>query len=245
MRVLSLYDEITDSTRTNTREIISLDTTLAFPVLDAFHEHFKDGGITPTLSVFKPLSLLLSICADKEEFGWRSDLSSILNWAASEDGGIIPDFIDSAFENFGLSPTTITAELCLRLSELGETPLDIRDRLLVKSKALALQAKEKLRGRGESILHRIAYNENERVCEELDFQSFRASAQNPVLPRAGGEEDGAMKYWLQRYMFYRDRKPSPRSATSRSSSSHSGSDDPSEEEGFPDRNYEGVQPRAA
>ena len=41
---------------------------MAFPVLDAFHEHFKDGGITPTLSVFKPLSLLLSICAEKEEF---------------------------------------------------------------------------------------------------------------------------------------------------------------------------------
>ena len=80
-----------------------------FSVLDPFHEHFKDGGVTPTLSLFKPLTLLLNLCTDEEEFGWRSDVSSIVKWAASEDGGAIPEFIDSALENFGLSPTTIVA----------------------------------------------------------------------------------------------------------------------------------------
>ena len=141
-------------------------------VLGAFQEHFKDGGITPTMSIFKPMELLLSIIEDKEDFGWRSDLTAIANWAASEDGGSVPDFIDSAMENFGMSPTTIMEDLCLRLSKLHDLPNDLRDKLQSKSMLLALRVRQRLQGKCDSVAHRFAFLENEKVCEVLESQSM-------------------------------------------------------------------------
>ena len=187
-------------------------------VLEAFQEHFKDGGITPTMSVFKPLELLLSIIEDEGEFGWRSDLTSILNWAASEDGGSVPDFIDSAMENFGMSPTTIMAELCLRLSKLGDTPNDLRGKLQSKSMSLALRVRQKLQGKCESVAHRFAFLENEQVYEVLEGESAQRSS-------GSREKTGAAGYWLHRYIAYRQSAPS----TATSSGQCSG-DDPTRQE---------------
>ena len=169
-------------------------------VLEAFQEHFKDGGITPTMSMFKPTELLLSIIEDEEDFGWRSDLTAIFNWAASEEGGSVPDFIDSAMENFGMSPTTIMAELCLRLSNLGDTPNDLRVKLQSKSRLLALRVRQRLQGKCESVAHRFAFLENEQVYEVLECQST-GSAQTRTCRATTREKAGPTKYWLARALY--------------------------------------------
>lgn len=127
------------------------------------------------LIVFKPLHVLLIIHADEFKHArWRSDLTSIMLWAAEADNGrISSDALASTMSSLGWSSDTLMAELCLRLSLFAKSE-PLKKKLLIKCQRLTSAAKESMVDRHGNELYPIAFKENEEVFAHLKgIKGFR------------------------------------------------------------------------
>uniref|UniRef100_A0A7S4N5B2 Uncharacterized protein n=1 Tax=Odontella aurita TaxID=265563 RepID=A0A7S4N5B2_9STRA len=135
-------------------------------VIENFDEHFGEGAVTPCLLIFKPLRLLLELYSCEESFFARSDLNELAVWLLEGQNGTCSELLDSAMMNFGWSPHSITADLCLCLSKL--VPYQIGEQLRAKCLDLVLRAAAKLCDENGKVHNRAAFEENDRIFSDLE-----------------------------------------------------------------------------
>ena len=140
-------------------------------ILDYYTKNVKSSLENQNLPliVFKPLYVLLIIHADEFKHArWRSDLTSIMLWAADADNGrVSSDALASTMSSLGWCSDTLMAELCLRLSFFAKSE-PLKQKLLIKCKRLTSAAKESMTDKHGNELYPIAFEENEKVIRNLN-----------------------------------------------------------------------------
>ena len=127
------------------------------------------------LIAFKSLHVLLIIHADQFKHArWRSDLTSIMLWAAEADNGrVSSDTLASTMSSLGWCSDTLMAELCLRLSLFAKSE-PLKKKLLIKCQRLTSAAKGGMMDKNGNELYPIAFEENEKVIGNLKgMKSFK------------------------------------------------------------------------
>eukprot|EP00529_Nitzschia_sp_RCC80_P008654 CAMPEP_0113477568 /NCGR_PEP_ID=MMETSP0014_2-20120614/20275_1 /TAXON_ID=2857 /ORGANISM="Nitzschia sp." /LENGTH=1168 /DNA_ID=CAMNT_0000370667 /DNA_START=246 /DNA_END=3755 /DNA_ORIENTATION=- /assembly_acc=CAM_ASM_000159 len=127
-------------------------------VMKNYHTYFESKGkFTPCAEVLKPMSTLLSLCSDPDNF---PNIEDAVEWMVQDNSGVPSDFLDNIYMKMCWSMLSLTAEVCLRLAErLIKTNGAMNDvRVLVeKGLKLAKQAEKKLTNKKGHVVYPIAY----------------------------------------------------------------------------------------
>ena len=136
-------------------------------VVQNFDRHFGKDGVTPCLPIFKPMLMLLDICHDPVNF---PDFAGAVEWLMDDENGVPPDFMDSVYTKLCWSPSSLVAELCLRVAQIlrkenGNEADTIK--LINKGLRLATKADRKLKDEEGRVMLPISYEIHEPVLEQL------------------------------------------------------------------------------
>ena len=135
-------------------------------VINNHNQFFKEKS-SPCEPVFKPLTMLLSICHDPENF---PKLEDAVEWLVVEENGVASEFLDSIYTKLCWSMFSLCAELCLRVAKrLLEKNGDLSDAhiLILKGLKLSKQAEKKMVNSKGTVILPIAYALHEPVYKEL------------------------------------------------------------------------------
>ena len=127
-------------------------------IMKNYHTYFESKGkFTPCAEVLKPMSMLLSLCSDPDNF---PNIEDAVEWMVQDDNGVPSDFLDNIYMKMCWSMLSLSAEVCLRLAEcLIKTNGAMNDvRVLIeKGLKLAKEAEKKLTDKKGYVVYSIAY----------------------------------------------------------------------------------------